>query len=85
MIAFGCATTDEGEFRAYAAPAIERVAEADSLLMRRHGYESIHEPYNEMLDQAAQRDDLEAVVLLHQDLSIDDERFLEKVLSLIHI
>lgn len=79
MIAFGCATTDEGEFRAYAAPAIERVAEADSLLMRRHGYPSIHQPYNEMLDQAAQRDDLEAVVLLHQDLSIDDESFVEKV------
>jgi Glycosyltransferase like family len=79
MIAFGCATTDEREFRAYAAPAIERVAETDSLLMRRHGYPSIHEPYNEMLDQAARRDDLEAVVLLHQDLSIDDDRFLDKV------
>jgi Glycosyltransferase like family len=79
MIAFGCATTDEGEFRAYAAPAIERVAEADSLLMRRHGYGSIHEPYNEMLEQAARCDELEAIVLLHQDLSIDDESFLAKV------
>jgi Glycosyltransferase like family len=79
MIAFGCATNDEGQFRAYAAPSIERVAEPGSLLMRRHGYGSIHEPYNEMLDQAAQREDLEAVVLLHQDLSIDDDGFLAKV------
>jgi hypothetical protein len=79
MIAFGCATTKEQEFRAYAAPAIERVAETDSLLMRRHGYDSIHEPYNEMLDAASQREDLEAIVLLHQDLSIDDEGFLAKV------
>lgn len=79
MIAFGCATTDEREYRAYAAPSIERVAEPDSLLMRRHGYDSIHEPYNEMLDEAARRDDLEAIVLLHQDLSIEDEGFMAKV------
>jgi len=79
MIAFGCATTDDKQFRAYAAPSIERIAEADSLLMRRHGCDSIHEPYNEMLDEAAQRQDLEAIVLLHQDLSIDDDDFMTKV------
>jgi hypothetical protein len=79
MIAFGCATTSETEYRAYAAPSIERVAEKDSLLMRRHGYDSIHEPYNEMLDQAAQRDDLEAIALLHQDLTIDDDDFVARI------
>jgi hypothetical protein len=79
VIAFGCATTDEQEFRAHAAPSIERVSETGSLLMRRHGYTSIHEPYNEMLAEAAEDDDLEAVVLLHQDVSIDDEHFLPKV------
>lgn len=47
--------------------------------MRRHGYDSIHEPYNEMLVEATECDELEAVVLLHQDLSIDDEGFLAKV------
>jgi hypothetical protein len=79
MIAFGCATTDEREYRAHAAPSIERVAERDSVLMRRHGYGSIHEPYNEMLDEVARQEDLEAVVLLHQDVSIDDESFMAKV------
>lgn len=79
MIAFGCATTSEREFRAHAGPAIERVAEADSVLMRKHGYDSIHEPYNEMLEQVAGREDLEAVVLLHQDLSIEDDDFMAKV------
>lgn len=79
MIAFGCATTDERQYRAHAAPSIERVAEDDSVLMRRHGCGSIHEPYNEMLDEVAERKDLEAVVLLHQDLSIDDEGFMAKV------
>jgi hypothetical protein len=79
MIAFGCATTDDRQFKAYAGPSIERVAESDSVLMRRHGYGSIHEPYNEMLEQVARREDLEAIVLLHQDLSIDDEHFVAKL------
>lgn len=79
MIAFGCATTSEEEYLAYAAPSVARVAEPDSLSLRRHGYDSIHEPYNEMLAEASERDDLEAVVLLHQDLSIDDDAFLAKI------
>jgi len=79
MIAFGCATTDEQQYRAWAAPSIERIAEADSVQMRRHGHGSIHEPYNEMLDEAARWDDLEAMVLLHQDLEIDDEHFMAKL------
>lgn len=83
MIAFGCAITDEEEYRAYAGPSIERVAEPGALLMRRHGAESIHRPYNEMLAEAAAREDLEGVVLLHQDLSIEDDRFLAKVRELL--
>lgn len=83
MIAFGCATTSEEEYLAYAAPAVERHAEPGSLTMRRHGYDSIHEPYNEMLVEAASRDDLEAVVLLHQDLTIEDESFLAKVRAIL--
>lgn len=47
--------------------------------MRRHGYDSIHEPYNEMLAEAAEYDELEAVVLLHQDLAIQDDAFLKKI------
>lgn len=83
VISFGCATTDEREYRAYAAPTIEKLSERDSLLMRRHGYDSIHEPYNEMLEQAAEHEDLEAVVLLHQDVSIEDGFFLAKVRALL--
>jgi Glycosyltransferase like family len=83
VIAFGSATTNEGEYRAYAGPTVERLAEGDSLLMRRHGYDSIHEPYNEMLAEAAVYDDLEAVVLLHQDVSIEDDDFLPRVRALL--
>jgi Glycosyltransferase like family len=83
VIAFGSATTNEREYRAYAAPTVERLAEADSLLMRRHGCDSIHQPYNEMLAEAAEHDDLEAVVLLHQDVSIEDDLFLPRVRALL--
>lgn len=83
MIAFGCATTNDQEFKAHAAPAIERVAEPDSLIMRRHGCDSIHDPYNEMLVEAGAREDLEALALLHQDVSIEDEHFVLKVRGLL--
>jgi hypothetical protein len=83
MIAFGCATTDEDEYRTHAQPGIARAAEPNSLVMRRHGYDCIHDPYNEMLDEAAAHDDLEALVLLHQDLSIDDDAFVAHVRGLL--
>lgn len=83
MVAFGCATNDERRFRAHARPGVERVAERDSVLLRRHGHGSVQQPYNEMLEQACEYDSLEAVVLLHEDLSIDDESFLSTVRGLL--
>lgn len=83
MIAFGCATTSEEEYLAYAAPSVQRIAEPDSLTMRRHGYDSIHQPYNEMLAEAAGHEELEAVVLLHQDLTIEDESFVAKIRAIL--
>jgi hypothetical protein len=69
MIAIGCASSDERGFEAGAARAVESIAESSSLLLRRHA-EPIDRAYNEMLEEAASRADLEAVVLLDQDLSI---------------
>jgi hypothetical protein len=83
VLAFGCATTSDEQYLAHAVPTIERLSEESSLLMRRHGQRTIHEPYNEMLDEAATRDDLEAVVLLHQDVSIDDPHFAARVRALL--
>jgi hypothetical protein len=83
VLAFGCATTSAEKYFAYAAPTIERVAESDSLVMRRHGFDTIHQPYNEMLAAAAERDDLEALVLLHQDLSIGDPHFVDRIRALL--
>lgn len=68
MIAFGCASTDEREFRAGAARAIEGASENDSLLMRRHAGGSLAAAYDEMLAEAAEHDDLEAVALVGQSI-----------------
>lgn len=74
MIAFGCATTSEETFRAGAAEAIERSAERDSPLLRRHGHDddAIGALCNEMLDWAAAQDDLEAFVLLAEEAAAED-------------
>jgi len=69
MIAFACASTDERLYRGAARRAVELVAEADSLLMRRRAEDSVIDAYSEMLVEAAEYDDLEAVVLLDQSVS----------------
>lgn len=71
MIVIGCATNDERAFRSAGAPTIERIAEGSSLLLRRHRYDSIDVPYNEMLETAAARDDLDGLVFVHQDALLD--------------
>jgi hypothetical protein len=79
MIAFGCPIADEALYRRSAATSIAALAEADSLILEKRGYDSICQPYNEILAEAGARDDLEAVVLMHQDTEIDEPRFVELV------
>lgn len=75
MIAFGVAIASQEKFDTMALPGLERVIEADSRLITRTGYDSIQAPYNEILDEAVQHADLEAVVLLHEDTEIIDPDF----------
>ena len=72
MIAFGCAVTDGLKYRRFAEPSIRRAAEPDSALLLRHGAPSIQTAYNSMLEEAGARPDLEALVLLHQDVELRD-------------
>jgi len=71
MIAFGVPILDEDLYLRCAAPSIATLAEPDSIVIHKRGYDSIQQPYNEILDEAAEHEDLEAVVLLHQDTWID--------------
>jgi len=72
MIAFGVAVSDREIYERVALPGIRRAAEPNARILIREGYDSIQRPYNEMIEEAAALPDLEALVLLHQDLELTD-------------
>jgi hypothetical protein len=94
MIVFGCAITDSELWVRCAKPGIDRCKEEDSLVVaipstgldnpdgtfRDHELTgSIFRNYNLILDQVADRDDLEALVLIHQDAEIADADFCHRL------
>lgn len=78
MIAFGSAITKTEVYARCAEPGIRRALEEDSEVFDLPAVGSISESYNRLLDRAAQRDDLEALVLVHQDTEIVDPDLAEK-------
>jgi hypothetical protein len=79
MIAFGCPITDGRAYARYAEPGINLVKEPDSQVFAYHSPRSIFRTYNLYLDLARKIDDLEALVLVHQDAEIVDPVFCAKV------
>jgi hypothetical protein len=75
MIAFGSSITRPDVYRRCAAAGIRLAAEANSAIYELPSVGSIFQSYNALLDQAAQREDLEALVLVHQDTEIVDRDF----------
>jgi hypothetical protein len=75
MIAFGSSVTKPDIYRRCAEPGIHRAAEPDSEVLRMAAIGSIFRSYNALLDQFADRADLEALVLVHQDAEIVDVDF----------
>lgn len=74
MIAYGTAITNEAQYERFALRGIDQVREPGALVMARRGL-SLQSAYNEMLEQAAGHADLEAVVIPHQDMRIEDREF----------
>jgi SAM-dependent methyltransferase len=72
MIAFASCIGSEDKYRTIAVPGLRRAAEPDSLVAEVTTDSSIFTAYNEVLDAVADRDDLEALVLLHEDVEIVD-------------
>ena len=75
MIAFGCAVTKPDVYRQCAEAGIRRAAEPDSVVDSTPSTSSIFSAYNRLLERFADRDDLEALVLVHQDAEIVDADF----------
>ena len=72
MIAFGTSITRPDVFRRCAEPGIRRAAEPGSAVYAEPAIGSIFRSYNALLDRAAGRADLEALVLVHQDAELVD-------------
>lgn len=70
MIAFGASITETDTYERCARPGIERTAEPDSEVLAFQVAGSIFRSYNVILDAAAKLEDLEALVLVHQDAEI---------------
>ncbi len=79
MIAFGAAISGAEAYRRYGQPGVELAAESDSVVYAFASVEPIGRSYNLMLEAAAKRADLEALVLLHPHTEIVDPEFCSKV------
>ena len=81
MIAFGCSITSPETYRRCAEPGLRVASEPDSELLPHAAAGSLFRSYNLLLDKAAELDDLEALVLVHQDAEIVDHDFCQKLRS----
>jgi hypothetical protein len=79
MIAFGSPIMDPEAYRRYAGPGIRAAAEPGSQVYAFAAVGSICRSSNLVLDAAAARDDLEALVLVDQATEIADPDFCTKV------
>lgn len=79
MIAFGASIQGAEAYRRYAEPGVKLAAEADSEVYAFASVEPLARTYNLILDAAAQREDLEALALVHSHTEITDPQFCAKV------
>jgi hypothetical protein len=81
VIVYGCAVTDAEVYERCAEPGLRRLidSEPDSELLALASVGSLFRNYNLLLERAAARDDLEALVLVHQDAKVVDPDFSAKV------
>jgi hypothetical protein len=79
VIAFGCSVISPGVYERCAQPGLERVREPDSALLVHAAASSIARGLNVMMDRAAGLDELEALVVVHQDVEIVDPDFGSKL------
>jgi len=79
VIAFGTSISESSDYRRHALPGIEVCAEPDSEVYTFQSVGAIGRSNNLVLDHAAARDDLEALVLLDERVELVDPGFCETV------
>ena len=81
MIVFASSVTDPETYRRCAEPGFRRAAEPNSEILANAVAGSIFRSYNLILDMVGDRDDLEALVLVHQDAEIASADFCKTLRS----
>jgi len=79
VIIFGTAITDPEAYRKYAEPGIRLAAKSDSEVIANAPAGSLFRSYNLILDMVKERENLEALVLVHQDAELVDPDFCAKL------
>jgi hypothetical protein len=79
MIAFGCSVGEPEPYVRYAGPGIRLAAEPDSEVFALAAMDTLSRTYNLLLDVAAKRDDIEALVIVHPHAEIADPDLCAKV------
>lgn len=79
MIAFGCAVTDDALYERFAGPGIRCAAEPDSEMLTEAALRSVARTHNLILEQAAARERLEALVIVDQRAEIQDPDLCRKL------
>jgi hypothetical protein len=79
MIAYGVSIGEVEPYRRYCHPGLSRAAEPDSELFTFAAVGSVPRTYNLLLEAAAAREDLEALVLVHPYAELADPDFGRKV------
>jgi hypothetical protein len=79
LIAFGLSIAEPEPYDRYSAPGLRRAVEPDSEVFAFASVGTFARTYNLILDAAARRDDLEALVLLHPHVEIADLEFCRQV------
>ena len=79
MIAFGSSISGAEAYRRYAEPGVRLAAEPDSEVFAYAAVEPVGRTYHLILEAAAAREDLEALVLVHPHSEIVDPAFCAKV------
>jgi 2-polyprenyl-3-methyl-5-hydroxy-6-metoxy-1,4-benzoquinol methylase len=75
VIAYAACVGSPEKFQKICLPGLQRVVQPDDLVIEAEHERSIFAAYNEVLDAVRERDDLEALVLLHEDTEVTDPGF----------
>lgn len=79
MIVFGCSITSPDMYRDAAQRGLSLVAEPDSVIIANAAAGSLMRSYNLIMDKASKLDDVEALVLVHQDAELTDADFCARI------